>query len=542
MNKHFRRLAAALAVCMSLISFTACSEDDGSGGIFKYDIGYNPGSLDPQTAADANSDLLISSVYMGLLTAEPDGSLSEGVAEDYIVSDDGLVYTFKLREDVWWIDSGDFEAQCTAHDFVFAFQRLFDPKTRAARASEYFCIKNAEHVAMGRIPLVSEIGVRAIGDFELEITLQYPDPQLPTLLTKAPAMPCNEEYFRLAQGKYGLSAESTPSNGAFYVRTWDYDPYSKTDNNFIILRRNPKTSERDKVYPQGLNFFIVNEERFLSDFTGGTTSCIAVTDEQAKSITGEYTVTSYSNISVGLVFNTAYSVFDSADMRRALASLVSPEDMTEALRHYTLSDGVVPQQVTLLDKSYREYAGASAKLPYDEAAAREYYALAEPSLDKELFIGARIIMADDTTYDAVSYIMQEWQRVFGVYCVVEQLPREEYDKRLAAGDYEIAVVELTGGYNSPEAYLKPFTRTGSENVTGFFNADLERLMTQAGRAVELSDSADLYIQAERLVLNEAIFIPLCYKNEYFFIEEDAADIYYNPFTKTVDFTKAKTVG
>lgn len=525
---------------MCITAFSGCSEDDGSGGIFKYDISANPGSLDPQTAVDSNSDLLISSIYMGLLTAEPDGSLGEGVAEDYIVSDDGLVYTFKLRQDVYWIDNDEFETQCTAHDFVFAFQRLFDPATRAARASEYYCIKNAELVNKGHLPVVSEIGVKALGDFELEITLAYPNPQFPTLLTKSPAMPCNEEFFTYAQGKYGLSAEATPSNGAFYVRTWDYDPYTITDNNHIILRRNHKSSERDKVYPQGLNFFIVDEEGFVSDFLSGTTSCIAVTDEQAEGITGEYTVQSYSNISVGLVFNTDYSVFKNADLRRALASLVSPENMSEALSHFTISDGVVPQQVTLLDKCYREYAGETTKLPYDEPAAKDYFALAEDMLDREQFVGARIIMPDDTTLDAVSYIMQEWQRVFGFYCVVQELPQDEYEQRLRDGDFELAVVELTGGYNSPEAYLKPFTRNSSENYTGYFNTDFERLMTQAGRAVELSESADLYVQAETLLLNDAIFVPLCYKNEYFFIDEDAWDIYYNPFTKTVDFSKAKT--
>ena len=525
-------------MCITMLG--GCSEDDGSGGIFKYDISANPGSLDPQTAADANSDLLISSIYMGLLTANPDGSLGEGVAEDYIVSDDGLVYTFRLRQDVYWIDSGDFEAQCTAADFVFAFQRLFDPATRAARASEYYCIKNAELVNRGYIPVVSEVGVRATGDFELEITLQYPNPQFPTLLTQTPAMPCNEEYFEYAQGKYGLSAETTPSNGAFYVRTWDYDPFTITDNNHIILRRNPKSSERDRVFPQGLNFFIVDESGFYNDFLGGVTSCIAVTDEQAKGVTGEYTVQSYSNISVGLVFNTNYSLFANADFRRALASLVNEEDISASLNHYTLSDGVVPQQVTLLDKCYRELAGDSAKHPYDESAAEAYYELAEPQLDKQLLIGARIIMSDDTTADAISYIMQEWQRKFGFYCVVQQLSQEEYDKRLRDGDYEIAVMELTGGYNSPEAYLKPFTKNSSENFTGYSNVEFEQLMSQAGRAVELADSAELYIKAEQLILSEAIFVPLCYKNEYFFVGKDACDIYYNPFTKTVDFSKAKT--
>ena len=64
---------------------------------------------------------------MGLLTANADGSLSEGVASDYIVSDDGLVYTFKLRQDVYWVDADEFERQCTAKDFVYGFQRLFLP-------------------------------------------------------------------------------------------------------------------------------------------------------------------------------------------------------------------------------------------------------------------------------------------------------------------------------------------------------------------------------------------------------------------------------
>lgn len=536
----FKRIIAAALLCCSLLTYTACREDDGSGGTFKYDISYNPGSLDPQTANDANSDLLIACMYKGLLTAEPDGSLSEGVAEDYIVSEDGLVYTFKLREDIYWIDNGEFEAQCTAHDFVFGFRRLFDPKTRAARASEYYCIKNSEQVSRGIIPDVSQIGVKALGDFELEITLTYPNPQFPTLLTKTPAMPCNEEYFLLVKGKYGLSADTTPSNGAFYIRTWDYDPYTITDNNHIILRRNYKTDETDKVYPYGLNFFIVDEARFVNDFLTEVTSCIAVTDEQTELIDGdEYTVESFSSIAVGLIFNTDYELFANADFRRALASLVDREELSAALSHYEVAEGAVPEEVTLLDRSYREYAKDSAVIGYSADKAGYFYSLAEDSINKEQLVGARIILPDDTTRDAVSGIMQEWQKELGFYCKVEVLSEEEYLKRLQSGDYEIAVRELAGGYNSPEAYLKPFTADSSENCSGYLSPEFERLLKLAGRAVELSDSADYYVKAEKLLLSDAAFVPLCYKNEYFYIGEDMSDIYYNPFTKTIDFSEAK---
>lgn len=539
MTFHIRRIAAALAVCIGVTTFGGCREDDGSGGIFKYDIGSNPGSLDPQTANDMESDLLISSIYKGLLTVQPDGSLGEGAAEDYIVSDDGLVYTFKLKQDVWWVDSNGFEAQCTAHDFVFAFQRLFDPATRAARASEYFCIKNAELVYRGHIPDVTAIGVRALGDFELEITLEHPDPRFPVLLTQTPAMPCSEQYFIQAQGKYGLAADATPSNGSFYVKTWDYDPYTITDNNHIILRRNSKNSEVSKIYPSGLNFFIVDEGGFVDDFVSEVTSCIAVTDEQAAIIEGEFTVEDYSSISVGLVFNNKADLFANADFRRALASLVNRSDIAAPLAHYSLAEGVVPMDVSLLDRSYREYAENVSCIPYSIGRAEYFYRNAEPSLDMDKFVGARLIMPDDTMADAVGYIMQEWQKEFGFYCIVEILPTADYRARLESGDYELAVVELTGGYNSPEAYMKPFLRDSAENFSGYYNMEFERTLRQAGRAVELSESADLYIKAEQLLLDDAAYIPLCYKNEYFFMNEDVSDIYYNPFTKTIDFSIAK---
>lgn len=537
----FKRIIAAALLCCSLLTYTACREDDGSGGTFKYDISYNPGSLDPQTANDANSDLLIACMYKGLLTAEPDGSLSEGVAEDYVVSEDGLVYTFKLREDIYWIDnSGEFEAQCTANDFVYGFQRLFDPKTRAARASEYYCVKNSEQVNRGFIPDVSQIGVKALGDFELEITLAYPNPQFPVLLTKTPAMPCNEEYFLLVKGKYGLSADTTPSNGAFYIRTWDYDPYTPTDNNHIILRRNYKTDETNKVYPYGLNFFIIDEARFVGDFNSEVTSCIAVTDEQTELITGDdVTVESFSSIAVGLTFNTDYELFSHSEFRRALASLVDRDELSAILSAYKTAQGVVPEEVTLLDQSYREYAGDSSGVEYDAKAAAELYAAVEDKINKEQLVGARMILPDDTMREAVADMMQEWQKELGFYCRIEVLSEEEYLKRLQSGDYEIAVRELTGGYNSPEAYLKPFTSGSSENYSGYINPDFERLIKLAGRAVDLSESAEHYVAAEELLLSDAAFIPLCYKNEYFYIGEDMSDIYYNPFTKTIDFSEAK---
>lgn len=539
MKRHFiKRILSAALCCMTLLT-TGCFENDGSDGVIKYDIAYNPGSLDPQTAGDEASTLIISSLYTGLLRVNPDGSLGVGIAEDYIVSEDGLTYKFKLSGDYYWTDVNGFEAPCTAQDFVYGFRRLFDPATRAPRASEYYCIKNSEAISKGKITDLSKLGVEAIGDYELTITLDYPNPQFPVLLTEAPAMPCNEEYFIASQGRYGLSGDTTPSNGAFYLRTWDYDPYTITDNNHLILRRNTKNSEVNKVYPSGLNFFIEGDEDFVDDFLSGTISCIAVNESQRELIKGDYTVQEYDAITVGLLFNTKFGLFRSAEFRRALACLADRERFAQAEEGCAPAYALVPGEVTLLDKSYREFAGEKMTAEYSVSAAQEHYKNAQPELDSTLFSGARIIMREDKAASAmISLIMQEWQREFGFYCVVETLGEEEYNSRLAAGDYEIAVRELSGNVNSPSAYLQGFA-SGSGNYSGYASSEVNMLMSRAERAEDLATSAELYSRAEQIVLDDAAVIPLYYKNEYFYINKDFADIYYNPFNKTIDFTQGK---
>ena len=535
-----RKIIAALLVCGALLSLCGCSENDGSGAIMKYDIAANPATLDPQSAGDSISEQVIASLYMGLLTLNPDGSLGEGVAQDYAVSEDGLTYTFTLHENVYWTDLNGYEEQCTAQDFVYGFRRLFDPETKAPRASDYYCIKNAEVVNRGLVPAEGALGVVAKSDFVLEITLSQPNPRFLQLLTEAPAMPCSEEYFLQAQGKYGLCAEATPSNGAFYVYAWAYDPYTITDNNHLILRRNSLNNEHRRVYPSGLNFFIVDESTFESSFLSGTTSCISVSDGEAGRFTDEdYTVTRYSNTTVGLLFNCDNELFSRTEVRRALAALVSREDIGGVLKAYELADCIVPAEVSLLEQGYREYAGTGFGIGYDPEAAAAQFSEAAADLDKSLLMGATIILSEDVDAQAVSFIMQEWQRELGLYCKIERLSSAEMESRLQSGEFDIAVTGLTGSYNSPAAYLELFSRDSLSNYGGYFNIQLERLLSNAEVAVELSESADICIEAEKLLLSDAAFVPLYYRSEYFFVGEDYADITYNPFTNIVDFSQGK---
>ena len=133
MNKRFL-FPLMISVLFSLLLFSCGKESIP----LYYDIDTAPINLDPQSASDYSSQLIINSLFEGLLRSGENGEVEPAAAESYTVSGDGLTYRFVLREDGRWSDG----TGVTADDFVFAFQRLFDPDTNSKNAGDFFCIKN----------------------------------------------------------------------------------------------------------------------------------------------------------------------------------------------------------------------------------------------------------------------------------------------------------------------------------------------------------------------------------------------------------------
>ena len=130
-----------------MLSFSSCgsSENDFS---FKYAVEGNPKTLDPQCAPNDSSRSVFSFIFEGLFVSGDNGEIRKGMIDSFDVSDDGTIWTFYLKSGIYWSDGGDFSAECTAYDYVFAFQRLFKPATKSKRAKEYYIIKNSEEIIM----------------------------------------------------------------------------------------------------------------------------------------------------------------------------------------------------------------------------------------------------------------------------------------------------------------------------------------------------------------------------------------------------------
>ena len=541
MRLRYKLKAFAALVLAAVITMlcTAC-DDDGKDYIFKYDIAANPRTLDPQTANDDSSLQLISNIFDGLLRLDSEGNVEPAVAESWEVSEDGLTYRFKLREDVYWYDGNEFEAQCTADDFVFAFQRLFKPSTKSQVYESFLCIKNAEEINMGWIEDLDELGVKAEDDFTLAITLAYPNPMFPILLTTAPAMPCNRIYYESTGGKYGLYADKIASNGAFYVYSWSYDKWSSENNN-IIMRRNVKNNADESICPYGLNYFIDEDDEYANFLDEQSHVYITSGAEAVTLIEKGYSYVQCDNRVWGILFNTAKtSVFNNESLRQALAYGVDRESAVLEATGYTKAYNLIPDSISVGVLNYREQYPQSLALVHNDAMAQAAYDKAAEEIDKNDLNGITLIMPEDEALQKyVSYITQQWQSSLNFYCNIKVLSQSAFLAALQDGDFDIALSYINGSYNNPSAYLKTFTDAVSDNYSGYRDSSYKAVVTNGERASSDEKSAEYYAEAEEYILNKAVFIPLAYQSEYAFFGEDCSDIIYNPFTKAVVFREAK---
>ena len=206
------KLIYSFAVISLLFSCTTTPPD--LGNVLHKGNGAEPQTLDPHKAEGVPASNILRDLYESLTEVGVDGQPVLGAASSYTLSSDGTVYTFTLRKSARW-SNGD---KVTAHDFEYGFKRSIDPKTGSKYSLILAAIKNAEAIIDGKKP-VSSLGVKAINDYTLQITLNAPTPYFYDLLNHSTTYPVHKASVE----KYGLDftkPENLVSNGAYKLKEW----------------------------------------------------------------------------------------------------------------------------------------------------------------------------------------------------------------------------------------------------------------------------------------------------------------------------------
>jgi oligopeptide transport system substrate-binding protein len=547
-NKKFSIIRKILCLVLSIGVLSVnvgCEKElsDGTGYLFNYTMLENPQNLDPQIATDSNSITVIKNSFTGLMTEDSQGNIVCGVAESYSVSNDGLRYVFSLRKDYKWYTYEGETIDVTSYDFLYAFQRIFNPETRSPYGETFMCLQNASNILNEEEGYsYTDIGVYASDKYTLTFILDYPNTDFLNLLTQSCAMPCNEEFFLSTHSTYGLYDYSTISNGAFYVKQWFYDKYG--NQNFMTLRKNPANPLTDDYAPYAIQFTI-DEDTSLNDiqhdFYKDETDLYYSNDTVDKSsIDNDDTLNSYDVNTVGLAFNLNDSYFCNSNLRNAFKySIDRSTAIKETASDIDVTYSIVPSASKVDGLTYRKQVDDStfSTRLYDKSQAITEYDTFKSDLEIEELPTIRLIMVSgqvDTSY--LKSMLNTWESLFGVTIVIDQLPEDEFQSALQSEDYQMAIYTLTSEDGTPYSYLENFTT--SHEFFGYDSTEVDAMLNASETSLSVESKVELYSQVEKTILDDNVFVPL-YNEKYYLVCGNGIDrVNYDPYTNVLDFRYA----
>ncbi|MBD8067527.1 peptide ABC transporter substrate-binding protein [Bacillus sp. PS06] len=459
-------------------------------------------TMDTVMATDAVAFNVMNQVYEGLYRLDENNKPVQGVAIDHVVSEDGTVYTFNLRDDATW-SNGE---KVTAHDFVFAWQRAVNPDT----ASEYGpymmagVVKNAAEIAEGNLA-AEELGVKAVDDTTFEVTLERPVPYFDTLMTFPTFFPQNEAFVTEQGDKYALEVDQMIYNGPFVFSSWEHEVG-------WVMKKSEDYWDADAVTLETVDVRVVKDPATsvgLYD-TNKVDMSGALSSEFVDKYRSHADFFSYGEPTVfWFKYNqTRNEALTEVNIRRAISMAIDKQGMADVI----LNNGsipanyLVPADFVSHPETNEDFRAKNGDFnTYNVEQAKEYW---NQGLEKLGTDSVTIEILGGDTETAVK--MQEFIKnqletnLPGLTIKLKNVPfkqRLDLDTNL---DYDIQVAGWGPDYLDAMSFADLFVTDGPNNKMGYSNPEYDRLIEEARTTLADDPVArfEAMQEAERILLEE----------------------------------------
>lgn len=446
-------------------------------------------SLDPHKTGGVPESSVARQQFVGLTSTDVDGKLIAGIAESW-ESADNITWVFKLRDANW--SNGD---AITAHDFVFSFQRMVDPKTAANFANFIADAKvlNASDIIEGKLP-PEQVGVKALDDKTLQITLSEPVPYFPQMAAYTAMRPVPKKVVE-ALGDAWAKPENIVVNGAYILKDW------KVGEKMVFVK-NPHYYDAANVAIEHLVLLPIDSgPTDYSRYQAGEID-ITFTDipsDVLASANKDEVKTSPSFCSYYYEMNVKKPPFDDLRVRRAMTLALDRETITEKVAargempSYQMTPTVVSNNPNYtpdwhkLDKTARI---AEAKRLLNEAGYNESNPLKFDLLyntsenHKKVAVAAQSLWHDALGFVKINLVNQEWKAYLA--------SRRNHEHQMARAAW-------CGDYDDPAAFLNVMRTEGSGNYGNYSNADYDALLKTSLTKTSDTERAKVYHDLEAIL-------------------------------------------
>jgi len=508
MKKYAVILLTLLIVAAFALS--SCQLIGGPAVVFDWNLGAEPKTIDPGLNGASDGGDIINNTFEGL-TRERSGVVQPGIAEDWDVSDDGLVWTFYLRESKWSDGS-----PLTANDFEYAWKRGMDPATASEYAWlwPYTNIVNAEEFSTGVEGVTAEdVGVKAVDDYTLEVTVVNPTDYLGSLTSFFTFMPVKQSAVEAEGGEDGTWASNPDlvvSNGAFTVSEYTIGEGMKLVKNKNYW--NAKEVEIDEInvaFLDDANTAYAAYQAGDFDFIPSvpTAEIPRLVEEDPNFYVFPLLGTYYYS------FNLDLDMWEDPRVRKAFNLAIDRETITDTLASGQVPAGgfVPPGFKDDQGRDFFETAGTYGYYTDDTGVEEAQDLMAEAGYpDGEGFPEVELLYNTSEGHQTIAELVQEMLKTnLGVEVTLANQEWAVFQDTRTAGDFEMARGGWLTDFMDPLGLLGIFKEKDLPyNDPNYYNADFEAALT---RALETTDEAEHYealYEAQEIFMNDIPIMPV----------------------------------
>mgnify|MGYP002510400484 CR=1 FL=1 len=495
--------------------------------ILSVQVGPDPETIDPalNSAVDGGNMLLHS--HECLLTVDQDGKLAPGQAETWETSEDGLTWTFHLRDGLKWSDGSDL----TANDFEYSWKRVCDPMVAAPYAETVLgMVEGFNEAVAGDLDALQ---VAATDDKTLTVKLSAPCSYFGSLAAFATLSPVQQATVDANGDAWATAAETYICNGPFYISEW-------VPGSHILMSKNPNYWNADAIKLDGIKWNLIEDANasYSAYQTGEVLMIKDVPTEEIPSLEGSSEF--YVDPIIGTYYlsvNTQKAPFDDAKVRKALSLAIDREYVANTLMQGTYSPASNFMGPGWIDTDGSQFMdNANGGQPYVdttnfEANLEEAKALLE---DAGYPGGEGLPSITYSTNDAgyhkvvAEYLQQAWAEL-GVDLNVEIVEWASFTPMRRNGDYEASRNGWVGDYSDPSNMLDLLYSSNGNNDGKFSNAEYDAAMEVSRTTLDAAERSEALHKAEDILMEETACIPVAYYNDFWLQSDKITGSWHSPY-------------